>query len=173
VTMTAVSLLTARTRKTENIRLVAQVILSMQDNILRIVNYQIKMLHLDFEPRAAANADEAQMPLATMVRVYQLKDRQKVDTTALLAALAKNIEENICLLFGADAQPEKDFLVFEAKHENKLHSLSIHPQLVKFQHYGTWLMVKYNSEQLKGYVDSLPGCIAVIISIRYSPLLAL
>lgn len=40
---------------------------------------QIKELHLDFEPRAAANADEAQTPLATMVRVYQLKDRQKVD----------------------------------------------------------------------------------------------
>jgi len=40
---------------------------------------KIKVLHLDFEPRAAANADEAQTPLATMVRVYQLKDRQKVD----------------------------------------------------------------------------------------------
>lgn len=40
---------------------------------------KIKVLHLDFEPRAATNADEAQTPLATMVRVYQLKDRQKVD----------------------------------------------------------------------------------------------
>nr|WP_154325187.1 type VI secretion system lipoprotein TssJ [Pantoea sp. 201603H] len=40
---------------------------------------KIKVLHLDFEPRAAANADEAQTPLATMVRVYQLKDRQKVE----------------------------------------------------------------------------------------------
>ncbi|HFQ8226975.1 TPA: type VI secretion system lipoprotein TssJ [Citrobacter freundii] len=40
---------------------------------------KIKVLHLDFEPRAASNADEAQTPLATMVRVYQLKDRQKVD----------------------------------------------------------------------------------------------
>lgn len=40
---------------------------------------KIKVLHLDFEPRSAANADEAQTPLATMVRVYQLKDRQKVD----------------------------------------------------------------------------------------------
>lgn len=40
---------------------------------------KIKVLHLDFEPRAAINADEAQAPLATMVQVYQLKDRQKVD----------------------------------------------------------------------------------------------
>ena len=40
---------------------------------------KIKVLHLDFEPRAAANADESQTPLATMVQVYQLKDRQKVD----------------------------------------------------------------------------------------------
>lgn len=40
---------------------------------------KIKVLHLDFEPRAAANADESQTPLATMLQVYQLKDRQKVD----------------------------------------------------------------------------------------------
>ncbi|CAK9886234.1 MAG: hypothetical protein XXXJIFNMEKO3_02662 [Candidatus Erwinia impunctatus] len=40
---------------------------------------KIKVLHLDFEPRAAINAEEAQTPLATMVRVYQLKAREKVD----------------------------------------------------------------------------------------------
>ncbi|HAV1831414.1 TPA: type VI secretion system lipoprotein TssJ [Enterobacter hormaechei subsp. steigerwaltii] len=40
---------------------------------------KIKVLHLDFQPRAAANADEAQTPLATMVRVYQLKDRKNID----------------------------------------------------------------------------------------------
>lgn len=40
---------------------------------------KIKVLRLDFEPRAAINADESQAPLATMVQVYQLKDRQKVD----------------------------------------------------------------------------------------------
>ncbi|GAA0480600.1 MULTISPECIES: type VI secretion system lipoprotein TssJ [Tatumella] len=40
---------------------------------------KIKVLHLDFEPRAAANADESQTPLATMVQVWQLKDRQQVD----------------------------------------------------------------------------------------------
>ncbi|KAB8311647.1 type VI secretion system lipoprotein TssJ [Erwinia endophytica] len=49
-------------------------------NVTKSIFYKkIKVLHLDFEPRAAANADEAQTPLATMVRVYQLKDRQKVD----------------------------------------------------------------------------------------------
>lgn len=40
---------------------------------------KIKMLHLDFTPRTAINADGAQIPLATMVRVYQLKDRKAVD----------------------------------------------------------------------------------------------
>lgn len=40
---------------------------------------QIKILHLDFAPRAAANADGEQTPLATMVRVYQLTDRKAVD----------------------------------------------------------------------------------------------
>ena len=40
---------------------------------------KIKMLHLDLTPRTAINADGAQMPLATMVRVYQLRDRKAVD----------------------------------------------------------------------------------------------
>lgn len=40
---------------------------------------KIKTLHLDFTPRTAINADGAQTPLATMVRVYQLKERQTVD----------------------------------------------------------------------------------------------
>lgn len=49
-------------------------------NVAKSIFYKkIKVLHLDFEPRSAVNADEAQTPLATMVRVYQLKDRQKVD----------------------------------------------------------------------------------------------
>ncbi|VEA72983.1 Uncharacterized protein conserved in bacteria [Serratia rubidaea] len=48
---------------------------------------KIKVLHLDFEPRSAANADEAQTPLATMVRIYQLKDRQKVDAADYQALL--------------------------------------------------------------------------------------
>ncbi len=49
-------------------------------NVTKSIFYKkIKVLHLDFEPRAAANADEAQTPLATMIQVWQLKDREKVD----------------------------------------------------------------------------------------------
>lgn len=40
---------------------------------------KVTTLHLDLSPRAAINTDGAQMPLATMVRVYQLKDRKNVD----------------------------------------------------------------------------------------------
>jgi len=40
---------------------------------------KIKTLQLDFAPRSAINTDGAQAPLATMVRVYQLKDRKSVD----------------------------------------------------------------------------------------------
>lgn len=40
---------------------------------------KIKIMHLDFTPRTAINADGAQTPLATMVRVYQLRDRKAVD----------------------------------------------------------------------------------------------
>lgn len=40
---------------------------------------KIKTLHLDLTPRAAINADGAQIPLATMVRVYQLKDRKNLE----------------------------------------------------------------------------------------------
>ena len=40
---------------------------------------KIKTLHLDFTPRTAINADGAQTPLATMVRVYQLRDRKAVE----------------------------------------------------------------------------------------------
>lgn len=95
-----------------------------------------------------------------------------MDTTALLAALPRSIEENICLLFEAGAQPEADFLAFKAKHENRLHSLYIHPQLVEFQGYGPWLLEIDNAEQLQGCLDTLPGCVAVIASTRYPPSLA-
>ncbi|KEY59829.1 type VI secretion system lipoprotein TssJ [Serratia sp. DD3] len=50
---------------------------------------KIKVLHLDFSPRAAANADGEQTPLATMVRVYQLKDRQNIDAADYQTLLRK------------------------------------------------------------------------------------
>lgn len=50
---------------------------------------KIKILHLDFSPRAAINADGAQTPLATMVRVYQLKDRKSIDAADYQSLLRK------------------------------------------------------------------------------------
>jgi type VI secretion system protein VasD len=48
---------------------------------------KIKVLHLDFEPRAAINADRNQTPFATMVRVYQLKERKNIDSADYQALL--------------------------------------------------------------------------------------
>ncbi len=42
-----------------------------------------------FYPRTAINADGAQTPLATMVRVYQLKDRKAVDAADYQTLLRK------------------------------------------------------------------------------------
>lgn len=50
---------------------------------------KIKTLHLDFTPRKAINADGAQTPLATMVRVYQLRDRKAVDAADYQTLLRK------------------------------------------------------------------------------------
>lgn len=50
---------------------------------------QIKTLHLDFAPRSAINAAGDQAPLATMVRVYQLKDRKNVDSADYQTLLRK------------------------------------------------------------------------------------
>ncbi|WP_314138386.1 type VI secretion system lipoprotein TssJ [Buttiauxella noackiae] len=50
---------------------------------------KIKMLQLDFTPRAAINADGEQVPLATMVRVYQLSDRKNVDAADYQTLLHK------------------------------------------------------------------------------------
>lgn len=50
---------------------------------------KIKTLHLDFTPRTAINADGAQTPLATMIRVYQLKDRKNIDAADYQTLLRK------------------------------------------------------------------------------------
>jgi hypothetical protein len=95
-----------------------------------------------------------------------------MDSTELITALSGSSDENFSLLFEAGAQPEDDFLAFKAKHENQLHSLYIHPQLTEFQNYGPWLLEIDNAEQLSHYLASLPGCAAVIVSTRYSSMLA-
>lgn len=95
-----------------------------------------------------------------------------MDSTELIAALAFEPDENISLLFEAGAQSEEDFLAFKAKHEDRMHSLYIHPQLTEFQNYGPWLLEIDNAERLPDYLASLPGCAAVIVSTRYPSMLA-
>lgn len=95
-----------------------------------------------------------------------------MDNSELIAALPGRTEEIICLLFEAGAQPEEDFLAFKAEHEDRMHSLYIHPQLMGFQNYGPWLLEIDNAERLPDYLASLQGCAAVIVSARFASLLA-
>lgn len=95
-----------------------------------------------------------------------------MDNSELIAALPGRTEEIICLLFEAGAQPQEDFLAFKAKHEDRMHSLYIHPQLMGFQNYGPWLLEIDNAERLPDYLASLQGCAAVIVSARFASLLA-
>ncbi|WP_297197585.1 type VI secretion system lipoprotein TssJ [uncultured Pluralibacter sp.] len=67
---------------------------------------KIKMLHLDFAPRAAINADGAQTPLATMVRVWQLRDRKAVD-----AADYQTLLRNADTVLKEDILATKELLV--------------------------------------------------------------
>ncbi|PLY47871.1 type VI secretion system lipoprotein TssJ [Lelliottia sp. F153] len=67
---------------------------------------KIKTLHLDLTPRTAINADGAQTPLATMVRVYQLKDRQAVD-----AADYQTLLSNADTVLKEDVLASKELLV--------------------------------------------------------------
>ena len=67
---------------------------------------KIKMLHLDFTPRAAINADGAQTPLATMVRVWQLRDRKAVD-----AADYQTLLRNADTVLKEDILATKELLV--------------------------------------------------------------
>ncbi|WP_431225744.1 type VI secretion system lipoprotein TssJ [Serratia sp. L9] len=62
---------------------------------------QIKVLHLDFTARSAMNNNQSGAPLATIVRVYQLKDRQAFDSTDYHS------------LFAADSQAIKADLLVE------------------------------------------------------------
>lgn len=95
-----------------------------------------------------------------------------MDSAELITALSCSSDENISLLFEAGAQPEADFLAFKEHHAHRLHSLYIHPQLTEFQNYGPWLLEIDNAESLPDYLASLPGCAAVIVSTRYSSMLA-
>ncbi len=67
---------------------------------------KIKTLQLDFAPRSAINTDGAQAPLATMVRVYQLKDRKSVD-----AADYQMLLRNADTVLKDDVAASKELLV--------------------------------------------------------------
>lgn len=59
---------------------------------------QVKVLHLDFTARSAMNNNQSGAPLATVVRVYQLKDRQAFDATdyhSLFAADSQAIKADL------------------------------------------------------------------------------
>ena len=59
---------------------------------------QVKELHLDFTARSAMNNNQNGAPLATIVRVYQLKDRQAFDATdyhSLFAADSQAIKADL------------------------------------------------------------------------------
>ena len=96
-----------------------------------------------------------------------------MDSFDLLSAMPGSKEEYINLLFEAGAQPEETFLAFKSQYEKKLHALYLHPQLTQFQSYGPWLLEVESKEQLKDHLETLPGCVAVIISRRYPPSLAI
>lgn len=49
-------------------------------SITKSIFYKNQNAASGFYPRTVSNADGAQTPLATMVRVYQLRDRKAVDT---------------------------------------------------------------------------------------------
>jgi len=73
-------------------------------NLAKSIFYKkIKTLHLDFSARSAINADGAQVPLATMVRIYQLKDRKNVDAA-----------DYQTLLHSADTALKEDLLASKA-----------------------------------------------------------
>ncbi|WP_235859170.1 DUF4123 domain-containing protein [[Pantoea] beijingensis] len=95
-----------------------------------------------------------------------------MDSSELLAAFPVKTEENICLLFEAGAQSVRDFQEVKSQHEDRLHSLYLHPQLTEFKDYGPWLLAVDDREQLTDYLNTLPGCVAVIVSTRYPPSLA-
>ncbi|TDN50106.1 type VI secretion system protein VasD [Buttiauxella sp. JUb87] len=76
-------------------------------NMTKSIFYKkIKTLHLDFAPRTAINADGAQTPLATMVRVYQLKDRRAVE-----AADYQTLLRNADTVLKEDVLASKELLV--------------------------------------------------------------
>ncbi|KAA1183155.1 type VI secretion system lipoprotein TssJ [Photorhabdus heterorhabditis] len=57
-----------------------------------IFHKQVKTLHLDFNARSALNTNDAQMPLSTVVRVYQLKDNKAFERASYAELLQGDSE---------------------------------------------------------------------------------
>ncbi|NDJ57091.1 type VI secretion system lipoprotein TssJ [Enterobacteriaceae bacterium 4M9] len=53
---------------------------------------QIKTLHLDIRAREAVNANAGGVPLSTVVRIYQLKDRTAFDNTDYPSLFADDVQ---------------------------------------------------------------------------------
>lgn len=51
---------------------------------------QVKTLHLDIRAREAVNSNAGGIPLSTVVRIYQLKDRQAFDSTDYPSLFARD-----------------------------------------------------------------------------------
>ncbi|WP_409429793.1 type VI secretion system lipoprotein TssJ [Kosakonia sp.] len=59
---------------------------------------QVKTLHLDIRAREAVNRNAGGIPLSTVLRIYQLKDRQAFDSTdypSLFADDSQSVEEDV------------------------------------------------------------------------------
>jgi len=67
---------------------------------------QIKTLHLDIRARDAINNNDSGAPLATVVRIYQLKDRKVFDSTDYPSLFAEDSQA-----IKADLISEKDIRI--------------------------------------------------------------
>jgi type VI secretion system protein VasD len=67
---------------------------------------QVKILHLDIQARDAVNNNATGAPLATVVRIYQLKDRKAFDGTDYPSLFADDSEA-----IKADLVAEKDIRI--------------------------------------------------------------
>ena len=64
---------------------------------------QVKTLHLDIRAREAVNSNDGGVPLSTVVRIYQLKDRKAFDSTDYPSLFASDSQA-----LKADAVAQKD-----------------------------------------------------------------
>ncbi len=70
---------------------------------------QVRVMHLDFSARGAVNNNQRGVPLSTVVRVYQLRDRKAFDTADYRTLLAgDSLQINADLLVQRDVRVMPD-----------------------------------------------------------------